>query len=201
MARAPVSRSQGREAIVLSPSILQDARLYALLQRVDGDLAEQARVSGCLRCGGVLHQARYPRKPRGGPAELDDAHSRRLSFCCAREGCRRRKTPPSVRFLGRRVYFGAVVVLVSALRDGLAPRRVRELRARLGVDRRTLRRWRQWWREAFVASRFWRVARGRWMPPVAEEALPGSLLERFAEPSPPVRLVAMLRFLAPISTG
>jgi len=165
----------------LSPSILQDARLYAVLHRVDEDLAAHARRSGCRRCGGVVHQARYRRKPRGGPPGLGSGHDWRLSFCCAREGCRRRKTPPSVRFLGRRVYFGAVVVLVSALRDGLAPRRVRELRAQLGVDRRTLRRWRQWWHEAFVASRLWRAARGRLMPPVAEEALPGSLLERFAE--------------------
>jgi len=185
----------------LSLSILQDARLYTVLHRVDVDLAEQARASGCASCGGVLHRARYPRKPRGGPIELGAEHGRRLSFCCAREGCRRRKTPPSVRFLGRRVYFGAVVVLACALRDGLTPRRVRELRALLGVDRRTLGRWRQWWREPFVASRFWRATRGRLIPPVAEEALPSSLLERFAQTTPPGRLLAMLRFLMPISTG
>jgi hypothetical protein len=180
-------------------ALLRDTRLYDLLYRLDEDLAARARGEGC-GCGGVLHGARYPRKPRGGPPELGPEHGRRLSFCCAREGCRRRKTPPSVRFLGRRVYFGAVVVLVSALRDGLSARRVRELHALLGVDARTLRRWRQWWRHAFVASRFWKVARSRFVPPVAEGALPRSLLERF-EGTPPQPLVAALRFVTPISIG
>jgi hypothetical protein len=49
-----------------------------------------------------------------------------LSLCCSRDGCRRRMTPPSVRFLGRRVYLGAVLVLVSAMQQGSLPgRRVR----------------------------------------------------------------------------
>jgi hypothetical protein len=40
----------------------------------------------------------------------------RFSFCCDRDGCRNRATPPSVRFLGRKVYLGAVVMLISASR-------------------------------------------------------------------------------------
>ena len=59
----------------------------------------------------------------------------RLSFCCDRDGCRKRTTPPSVRFLGRKVYLGAIVILISAMRQGPSPRRVRELSARFGVDR------------------------------------------------------------------
>jgi len=39
------------------------------------------------------------------------------------------------------------------------------------------KRWRVWWREMFVASAFWRGARGRFMPPVMTETLPASLLE------------------------
>jgi len=35
------------------------------------------------------------------------ARSWRFSFCCARDGCRTRKTPPSFRFLGRKVYLAA----------------------------------------------------------------------------------------------
>ena len=38
----------------------------------------------------------------------------RLSFCCGREGCRRRVLPPSVLFWGRRVYWAAVVLVVTA---------------------------------------------------------------------------------------
>ena len=62
-------------------------------------------------CGGVLHSARYPRKPRGGPPELRQTDNSRLSFCCAQ--CRRRHTPRSVRYLGRRVYLATVVVFAS----------------------------------------------------------------------------------------
>ena len=185
----------------MSLSILQDARLYEVLHRLDLDLAQTARVSGCRHCGGVLHSAHYPRKPRGGPLGLGPEIDRRLSFCCALDGCRRRTTPPSVRFLGRRVYFGAVVLLASALRDGLSARRVRALREQLGVDVRTLRRWRRWWQEAFVKSAFWRAARARFALPLAEAALPGALIERFTTEASPGSLVQTLQFLAPISQG
>lgn len=185
----------------MSLSILQDARLYEVLHRLDVDLAQTARASGCRHCDGVLHSAHYPRKPRGGPLGLGPEIDQRLSFCCAREGCRRRTTPPSVRFLGRRVYFGAVVLLASALRDGLSVRRVRALREKLGVDVRTLRRWRRWWQETFVPSAFWRTARARFAPSVAEAALPAALLERFSAEASPSSLVQTLQFLAPISHG
>jgi transposase-like protein len=185
----------------MSLSILQDARLYALLHRLDLDLAQAARACGCAHCGAVLHSARYPRKPRGGPGQLDPSQDFRFSFCCAREGCRRRRTPPSVRFLGRRVYFGAVVVLVSALRDGLSARRVAELRERLGVDIRTLRRWRRWWRESFVETPFWKAARGRFAPPLEERRLPASLLERCGQRERRQRILQVLAFLAPLSTS
>jgi hypothetical protein len=82
-------------------------------------------------------------------------------LCCAREGCRRRHTPASVRFMGRRVYAGLVVVLESAMLHGLNPERVQRLREVLGIDRRTLERWRQWWLVLFVESSFWREARAR----------------------------------------
>ena len=49
-------------------------------------------------------------------------------------------TPASVRFLGRRVYLAALVVLVSALAQGLTGARQRQLCQRLGPSRRTLRR-------------------------------------------------------------
>lgn len=176
---------------------MPDARLYQVLQKIDEDLARDAREAGCP-CGGVLHSARYPRKPRGpSPSDLGDGYDKRLSFCCAKEGCRHRTTPPSVRFLGRKVYLGAVVVLATALRHGATPYRLRRLRDLFGVSGRTLKRWRDFWRVAFVQSDFWRAGRGCLMPPVAEEALPGSLLERFGGEQP---LAAMLNFIAPLTT-
>ena len=119
---------------------LADQELFQLLEKVDADLTAGARSKGCLLCGGKLHRSDYDRKPRGGPQ-----WNMRFSLCCAREGCRRRQTPPSVRFMGRRVYAGLVVVLVSAMLHGLKPERVELLREALNIDRRTLERWRQWW--------------------------------------------------------
>lgn len=122
----------------------------------------------------------------------------RYSLCCAK--CRKRHTPPSVRFLGRKVYFGAVVVLVSAMRHGATPARVRKLREHLGVSRRTVERRRAWWRDAFGESTFWKAAAAAFMPPVERALLPASVLERFAGDGE-VRLVALLRFLGPITGG
>ena len=114
-------------------ALLRDASLYAQLLTFDQDLAAEARAAGCGFCGGRLHSARYPRKPRGGLEDLGPDYTTRLSFCCAVDGCRRRTTPPSVRYLGRRVYLGAVVVLVTALRGGITATRAAQLRAWLGV--------------------------------------------------------------------
>jgi hypothetical protein len=159
---------------------LADASLYATLAQIDADLAATARQAGCRLCGGVVHSASFPRKPRGGLDPLPAGYDRRHSFCCAADGCRTRRTPPSVRFLGRKVYLGAVVVLAAVLRHGLTGPRVARLRRLLGVDARTLERWRHWWRHTFAASPWWRAMRGRFVPPVLASALPGSLLERFA---------------------
>ncbi len=176
-----------------------DASLYAFLWECDRDLAGAARAGGCVVCGGRVDTARYPRKPRGGPPGLGAAFDRRESFCCARDGCRKRLTPPSLRFLGRKVYLGAVVVLVTAMRHGATPTRVARLQELVGVSVRTLARWRRWWRDVFGTSRFWQAAAGRFGSPVARERLPRSLLECFAGEARD-RLVATLRFLGPITT-
>jgi hypothetical protein len=105
-----------------------------------------------------------------------------------------------VLFLGRRVHVGAVVVLASALVHGVTPRRARRLREALEVDRRTLARWRRWWRASLPATRFWRAARARLMPPVDETALAHALVTRFAARSS-VGLVALLRFLSGLFEG
>ena len=178
--------------------LLGDATLYEILQWVDEDLAAQARSAGCA-CGGRLHSAVYPRKPRGGPAGLGSGYESRLSYCCAEQGCRRRTTPPSVRFLGRKVYLGAVVTLVSALRQGPNATRVRVLQDLFGVGARTLRRWRQWWQKIFAEGSFWRAARGRFMPAVGAHELPGAVAERFGAHIPD-GVCRLLRFVSPIST-
>jgi len=185
----------------MCPSWLGDTRLYALMLEYDGDLAAAARDGGCA-CGGVLHSARYVRKPRGAVGvALPDGYDRRASFCCAEEGCRRRTTPPSLRFLGRKVYLGAVVTLVTAMKHGVTARRAAELRRAIGVSRRTLLRWRAWWTAAFVATPFWRTARAWLSPPVSVGELPASLLERFEGAGTIEGLLRMLDFIKPVTTA
>lgn len=163
-------------------------------------MAAQVRAAGCTHCGGVLHSAHYRRKPRGvNRALLGEDSQRRLSLCCSVEGCRLRNTPASVRFLGRRVYLGAVVMVLSALTQGLSARRCAELRIRFGVSERTLRRWRYWWQVLLPATPWWRQARARWVTAPRASALPASLLERFGESLDGAMLSAALRFISPCS--
>jgi hypothetical protein len=186
----------------LCQKILRDARLIPALLKIDEELAAEARKGGCP-CGGVLHTGNYARKPRGGPgiAAVDGAQDLRLSFCCNREGCRRRRTPPSVRFLGRRVYLGAVVVLATAMFHGLTAGRVRRIRELFGVGERTLGRWRKWWRETFTGTTFWKSARALFSPPVDDATLPLSMLDRFGGQASLDGLIGTLRFLSPITTS
>lgn len=182
-------------------NLLNQSSLYWILRRLDEELAADAKKLGCPYCGGQLHRANYPRKPRGAPAEVerDPSYRRRLSFCCAEEGCRRRRTPASVRFLGRKVYLGAVVVLVSVLRQGPSPTRLAKLKELVGVSARTVGRWRKWWLKDFVESAFWKAARGHLREPLEESQLPRSLLEAFQASSPLLRLVDFLRFVKPLT--
>lgn len=181
----------------MCPSLLGDARLYELLVRFDADIAADARARGCL-CGGVLHCAFFGRKPRGATVALPEGYDRRASFCCGRRDCRKRTTPPSLRFLGRKVYLGGVVVVVTAMRHG----RIGELSRLTGASRATIARWRRWWAEVFSASAFWRVARALFSTPVSTSALPSSLLERFESKGDGERgrLLGMLDFIKPVTS-
>jgi hypothetical protein len=177
----------------------RDASFWLFLFSIDQDLAEKARKEACP-CGGRLHCANYPRKPRGGPDRLPEPYCHRLSFCCDRDGCRKRVTPLSVRFLGRKVYLGAVVILISAMRQGPSPRRVRELSTLFGADRRTIARWQVFWREHFPQTPFWKVVRGRLVPAVEVVALPLSLTAAFVHSDDDHEgWGKLLRFLSPIT--
>jgi hypothetical protein len=175
------------------------AGFWSFLFTIDQDLAESARKQGCP-CGGRLHCANYPRKPRGTPAQLPETERVRLSFCCDRDGCRKRVTPPSVRFLGPKVYLGAVVILISALRQGPSPRRIRELSQLFGADRRTIARWQVFWREHFPQTPFWKLARALLAPVVEVATVPLALLTAFLNHrSDGEDWARLLRFLAPIT--
>lgn len=178
---------------------------FATLEEFDRQIAEAVAAEGCRHCGGPLHQGNYERKPRGGHiAGAGEAFRLRHSLCCGREGCRKRALPPSLRFLGRRVYLEAVVLLASSL--ALALETLRMASEVTGVPRRTLRRWHGWWTGTFPSSAVWTQLRARFVPPPPTESeLPRSLLERaeaVSDAGAAVSDVLLLaaRWLSPVTT-
>jgi hypothetical protein len=165
----------------------------------DRDLGVRAQAAGCSFCPGPLHQAHYPRKPRGGPEGLDEEFNRRFSFCCYL--CRKRQTPPSFRFFGRRVYSGAVLLLISAMLGDASPRRRRRLQSLCGADARTLGRWRQWWAVTFTRTSVWTEQSPRLAlvgPPSLP--IPRQLLRHQNRRSLAEAVLGVLRLLLPLST-
>jgi hypothetical protein len=105
-----------------------------------------------------------------------------------------------VRFLGRKVYLGAMVVLVTAMEHGFTPQRRKQLIEDLGLWPQSISRWRQWWRETFPVSRCWKAQKGNFMPPIELAGLPGSLLGRLGGKDLSLRLCRLLLLLAPFTT-
>ena len=179
-----------------------DDKYFEELEKEDARIAARVRLAGCPHCKGRLDRADYPRKPRGGDLAADGERlDRRISLCCAREGCRRRATPPSVVFLGRRVYLGIVV-----LKAGLTAEAARPTPPTLpppSPPSRTVRRWLWWFREVLPRGSYFAAARARLWPPIEDvAALPGALVARFSTQTPGMEaLRATLRFLAPTTTG
>jgi hypothetical protein len=75
------------------------------------------------------------------------------------------------------------------------------LREIVSVSRRTVERWRIWWQEDFVRSSFWRGACGLLRKPVEERRLPLSLLDVFSIEDSKGKLIALLRFILPVTTS
>jgi hypothetical protein len=167
------------------------------LLAVDGQIAEAVRRARCARCGGPLHRGDYERKPRGGMGwTLGAAFSRRFSFCCGWEGCRRRSTPPSLRFLGRRVYVEAMVIAACVVAQAVL--RAKEVQRITEVPPRTIRRWLSWWSGSFARSAVFVDLCARFVG-LRGESLPTSLIEMM--PGAMVgKLGLIFRWLAPLTT-
>ena len=194
-------------------TLLAACRFHEMLLGIDAELAAKAREDGCPICGGRLHSARYPRKPHGRPVsvrqKLGPEHVLRFSFCCVVDGCRKRRTPPSVRFLGRQLFLAAAMIIAMLMRQRTADPvlngpvlngEAERLSAVVPVSPPTISRWRRWWRQSFTATAFWQTARAAFMPPVEPERLPVALFERFRGDDTD-RFIALLRFLGPITGG
>ena len=154
------------------------ATLFQALHIIDTDLATRCQEQGCVFCGGPLHRSHYDRKPRGGPKGLPNEMSRRLSLCCGREGCRRRTLPPSCLFLGRKVYWGAIILVTVAARQrrpGSAS--AAKLKSLFGVSWKTVKRWMKFFAEVFPKSSVWKRLRGSVPASVRDQDLPAGLLE------------------------
>ena len=195
------------------------ANFLRQLEQIDLDLAEAVRRQGCPGCQGPLHTANFERKVRG-LGKGQEWFARRFALCCGR--CRRRVLPPSVRFLGRRVYAG-IAILVSAtvaVTVSLA-----QAARTVAAPTRTVKRWVGFFQVVLITTPFWLAVRGQLTPKLDTPRLPASLVEQFlgdgrAEPavkSPKPecttdgdeaasaaaddtrRMVALLRFLSPLS--
>jgi hypothetical protein len=170
------------------------------LSAADAAIVARVAAAGCPYCGGVLHRGDFPRKPRGGAfSAFDGSFSRRFSLCCSRDGCRKRATPPSVRFLGRRVYVGAVVVVAALFALAIATASAATRMS--GVPARTTRRWLRWWRGPFTESDVFVKVCAHIVPPPRASDLPASLVSKMTAPDISSRIVRVLVLLAPLTTA
>lgn len=172
--------------------------LFAALAQADEKIAHQVADRRCPLCGGPLHRSDYARKPCGAlMAPAGEEFVMRFSLCCGREGCRKRATPPSLRFLGRRVYLGAVVIMASIVAQ--ATESAAAIRKATGVPARTTRRWLAWWRGAFLGTEVFVALRARLIG-VAVEDVPKSIVDQLVG-TPEERVQSLLKWLRPLTTG
>jgi hypothetical protein len=101
--------------------------------------------------------------------------------------------------MGRRVYWGCVILVVMALRQK-RPRgaSARRLQAIFEISRSTLARWFAYFKEEFPKSPGWQRLRGQVISRVENDRLPASLLECFLDEAETAEggLVGCLAFLA-----
>ena len=182
--------------------VVVDFNFWKRLIKIDERIAAEVAAGRCQHCGGRLHRSDYVRKARGGliAVAVDDGDALRISLCCDRDGCRKRATPPSVRFLGRKVYAGAAIVIACVILRKSAT--AGAARRRSGIAARTMRRWSRWWQADYARSQHFEATRSLFAPPVQVNELPESLWQRFIKRagSELLGLRRLLGFLAPVTT-
>jgi len=183
-------------------------RLYRSLAFLDLWHAIRVREARCPHCQGPLHAAHYWRQPWGllpsedGRQELSAFLRMRWSWCCGRRGCRRRVTPESWRFCGRRFYVGLVVVLLSGLDTGAEVAEAEAVVAQVdGPTRKTRLRWLEWWRTRFTQSLRWVELLGRLPCGLPVSRLPGCLVAMTSSRDWCALLVAGLWVIRPFTGG
>ena len=183
-------------------NFIYNITFHQLLHSIDQELANKSMRQGCLHCGGKLHQAIYPRSPFGLPEQFHHLYNERYSLCCST--CRKRTTPSSVRFFGRRWFPAPLLILISALGKGANDRRCKQVKRHFGitVSKSTWQRWCRWWRDSFVATPFWKQARGLLISTQQEACghFLHDLLDRF-QGTFIEKICYLLRFFLPLTAG
>jgi hypothetical protein len=160
---------------------LRNPSFFSLLLKIDEEIISKRSCNPCPFCGDTLDRADYARKPRGAPEGLTDAFSTRFSLCCRRVGCRKRVTPGSVRFLDRRVWLGAVIIVACVLQGDCRPQVYRSFCHSLQLSDKVVTRWRKWWSEYFPRGKTWQALRGHLTRVIEVANLPASLLAVFED--------------------
>jgi hypothetical protein len=177
--------------------ILKDASFYSLQIEIDKKTASAMREKGCP-CGGGLNVANFQRKTRGVPESIEAKFNLRFSFCCNKEGCRKRKTPPTVRFAGRKLWAAQLVLILSG---DCSSQTEKCFKQKFGASSRVIRQWRHWWAQIFSQSKFW--TKSRFRVPGLKKGSPfdlGALLIAFREHIPDLR-ASLLHCLGFFSEG
>ena len=181
---------------------LHNKIFHELLLKIDHSLAQDVLEAGCQYCEGKLHVGDYPRQPHGLTSQFRDIYAERLSFCCSK--CKKRNTPPSVRFFGRYWYVAPVFLLISALTRPLNDKLIGKIYHffNIRVFKSTIKRWRQWWNSVFASSTFWRQSKGIMPSTIADITLPTPrILMRLYGDVTEDSLLETLKFITPISYG
>jgi hypothetical protein len=184
----------------MSHKFLFSSSFTSLLLAIDLEFVAKAKTLGCPDCGGNLHQADYPRSPIGIPKEQRAHYELRLSLCCSQ--CRKRVTPPSVRFFGRRWFPAPYFLFISLLRMRINEQRLQQLKRHFGIriSMTTWKRWQLWWRTQFTKTAFWMQAKGQIPADRIEGIFPRHCLTFFTGHFSK-KFILLLQFLSPLTAG
>lgn len=160
--------------------LLKNKRLFYQLYNIDKETAQRYRQWPCPHCGDPLYFANYYRKPRGEPEGIPEEYFIKFSLCCGTQGCRQRLSPPSTRFLGRKVYWSPVILsIITDCQNHFKGKTLADLTRHTGISRHTLKRWLGFFRNTFPASPTWRKIRGYVSAYVGNDTLPSSLVNYY----------------------
>ena len=174
---------------------------------IDQEIADEFFRTGCCRhCKSKeLSRSDYPRDPRGIPKdaseEIINKYSCRFSFLCRK--CRRRTTPPSVRFMGRKIYATLGVLWVSLENERGALPGLEELRQLMGkcLSDVTIERWLNWWQSKVWNSPFWKEFQGQLLGEIKQSQFISGVWDHFKRQLSDSTSIcdAVLRFFSPIT--